>query len=546
MKVLLATRNESKINKWGSLVKDLGYELITLNDLNKEFDEPKENGKSTIENALIKAQYYYRKTNMVTVTTDSSLFINGLSKEEQVGLFAGRKVKYDDSGNIVSEIKLSDEENYERFQKILNELGGKTDGYFEEGIIIYYGTNAYESKIFKMDRNFQLPGSQIHIPNAPMRTFTYYNDLNKYRSELTNEEANKVEGKIFDEQKEFINKSLDKADHIMEYNFEMLLNRILDSNSKITEKDLNEKLRNIRNSCICIGTGGSFGACVYASKILSLKNRFHNQKIITDYCEPRDFLLKETTDAYDNIFAVTYGNKNHGINLALEKARKEGLTSYVLTANNENNMLDNLIHYSLYYPKEYSFISLASTLTPMSLMLRYYLNNLNSEDIIYLIKSIFNETNNIKFFEEKDLFNKMKTLEIMSDYDSISATKVLESTIVESGLGFPIIHDKYGYFHGRSTMSFHHPENILIYLINGEETAVDYELISDLNKQSQYKKIIFLESCFKDKIIGDFDLTFKVLFLCKEIALNMNKSLSKVEYSPIVRKLYPYKGDLIQ
>ncbi len=543
MKVLLPTTNEIKIEKWGGLIKDLGYELVTLKDLDMKFEEPKEDGNSILENAIKKAEYYYKKTGLVTVTTDSSLYIDGLSKEEQIGLFAGRKIIRDDSGNIINEEKLTNEENYQRLKNILESLGEEVNGYFEEGIVIYYGTNTYESKSFKMDRLFKTPGSSVIKEKAPMRSFTYYPQLNKYRSEMTNQEANEVEDETFESQKEFFSESLYKIDHLMEYNFKILMDRVIDANVHLTEENLSEVLKNIKNSCLCIGTGGSLGACAFASKIISLKNKF-NHKILSNYCEPLTFLQKDID--VENVLAITYGNNNPGINEALEKARKEGLSTYILTSNDKNNMEDNIIHYPLCYSKEYSFISLASTLTPMSIMLRYYLNAEDAYDALSFMYQLYNKYNEVNFLQDhQDIFNDMKVIEIISDYNTESSARILESTIVEAGLGFPIVHDKYGYFHGRSVLSSHHSGNILIYLLNGEKAKIDEKLTHEIKKQNSYEDIIFLTTNSKDKIMGDLDLSMQVSFLCKSIALSMNKSLSKVEYPRIVRRLYPYNGGLI-
>lgn len=542
MKVLLATKNKVKIEKWGNLIKELGYELVTLNDLDGNFEEPTEDGETVLENALIKVKYYFKKTNMPVLTTDSSLYMDGLKKEEQFGLFAGREVVKDENGNIMSERKLTDEENYNRFKSKLEELGGCVKGYFEEALVLYYGTDTYESKTFKMNRTFKLPGSDKKCENAPMRSFAYYEKIDKYRADMTDEEYKLCEGETFLEQQEFLKKNLYKIEHLMEYNYDILLDRVLCSNSSLRLDELKEKLKEIRNSCICIGTGGSYAPAVFASKVIKEVNSTPRHEIISIPQEPLDS-LKDRISAFENMLAITYSNKNYGIDRALERARKDGLRTYVLTASDKQSQNDIILAYPNFYSKEYSFISISSTLSPMMFMLKYYLNA-SEREMDMFINRLYSSVSKMKFIDENShSFNKIKCIEVMTSYDTDSAANIIRSTLVESGIGMPVIHNKYGYCHGPSTLSKAcNNENILIYLISGEMTDLDNGLLNDC--KPYYDQIIILDSKEKDKIIGDFELSMKALFLCKEIALSMNKSLSKVDYSTVARKYYKFNGGM--
>ena len=55
MKVLFATTNPAKINKYANGLKEKGIELLTLKDLKIDLNV-EENGKNAIENARIKAK----------------------------------------------------------------------------------------------------------------------------------------------------------------------------------------------------------------------------------------------------------------------------------------------------------------------------------------------------------------------------------------------------------------------------------------------------------------------------------------------------------
>jgi hypothetical protein len=184
---------------------------------------------------------------------------------------------------------------------------------------------------------------------------------------------------------------------------------------------------------------------------------------------------------------------------------------------------------------EHSYVSLASTLIPCTILLNYYLNNEKE----YIIDEML-DAYSYDFDVNCDAY------EIFSGLETSIASKYLESTMVEAGIGLPIIHDKYSYCHGRSTLSTT-SNNIAIYF-NGD-TQLDKLLISELNKY--YKNVIILNTNCPiisfDKyafLINEYTLLIKCMYLTKYIAEQKNKDLSGVIYNPIVKKLYKYNGNL--
>ena len=129
--------------------------------------------------------------------------------------------------------------------------------------------------------------------------------------------------------------------------------------------------------------------------------------------------------------------------------------------------------------------------------------------------------------------------EIFSGYDTSTASKYLESTMVESGIGIPIVHDKYSYCHGRSTLGINY-NGIAIYY--NRNTEFDRMMLEELKKY--YSRIITIASKFKDQILDDYQMLIQSMYLTKYIAEKKSKDLSKVEYSPIVKKLYKYNGQI--
>ena len=183
---------------------------------------------------------------------------------------------------------------------------------------------------------------------------------------------------------------------------------------------------------------------------------------------------------------------------------------------NQNSNIRNLTYTCM--DNEKSFISLAATLIPCSILLNYYLNDVDSIlDVIYE--------------RDFDFDPSCDAYEIFSGLETSTAAKYLESTMVESGIGIPIVHDKYSYAHGRSTIStvYH---NIAIYLNCGTELDAFY-----LNELAQYYKelVVLNASC---DVIGEFSLLVDCMYLTKYIAMKNNKDICGVDYNPIVKKIY--------
>ena len=301
----------------------------------------------------------------------------------------------------------------------------------------------------------------------------------------------------------------------MHDNFKLLEERVIDTLCKTDLERIREELKKIRGPVICTGVGGSSVASEFASKVLNQKNG-----LVTDSLEMRDMNYKKL-DGYSSVLACSYSGNNYGV----ETAFRNGLDKYLLSTGSIDGVC-NLVYESGYH-KEDSFISLAATLMPMSVMLAYYLDGDLNE--VYEILNRSREYN----------FSCDKVYEIMSGYESSSAAKYLESTMTESGIGIPIVHDKYSYCHGRSTMS-HHNDHSLIMFNSGNE--LDKLLLEILGEY--YKNIIRLDGKYDDSVLDDFYYTYQAMLLSYDMACSSDNDLSRVKYSPATKVLYKYKGQM--
>ena len=302
----------------------------------------------------------------------------------------------------------------------------------------------------------------------------------------------------------------------MKENFSNLKNRVEDT-LKVTDLEyIRYELSNIKTPTMVSGVGGSSVVSDFASKILSSKNN-----IITHNFEPRDFLYTNV-NLYDNVLACSYSGNNYGVDLSFNN----DLNKYLLSNKKYEDKDTTYLTYETSINKEKSFISLGATLMPVSILLDYYLDG--SNDITSIIKEY-----NFSFSPDCDSF------EIFSGLDTSTVSKYLESTIIESGIGIPIVHDKYSFCHGRSTTSKNY-NNVAIYLNKDKE--FDKIIIDDLYKY--YKDVVILSSEFKDDFLSEYDMLTKSMYLTKYIAEFKDKDLSGVDYSPMTKKFYKYKGEL--
>lgn len=301
----------------------------------------------------------------------------------------------------------------------------------------------------------------------------------------------------------------------MNENFEKLERRIFDSLYNTDLERINFELSKVDEPTLISGVGGSSVVSIYASKVLNYKNHI----IITRSIEPRDFMYIDTS-LYKNVLVCSYSGNNYGVELAFSN----NLKHYLLASKeNCNENINNLTYTCLDYEK--SFISLAATLIPCSILLNYYLGNAKER----IVDSL--ENYNFEFDTNCDAY------EIFSGIETSTASKYLESTMIESGIGIPIVHDKYSYCHGRSTISTV-KNNIGIYF-NGN-TDLDKLLLEELPKY--YKDVVVIKSY--PFLFNEFITLVKCMYLTKYIASRKEKDLSKVDYNPIVKRLYKYNGNL--
>lgn len=84
-----ATTNKAKLHNMYYRLRNHPVKILCPDDLNIHIDVD-ENGKTAVENALLKASAYFQAVKMPTIAGDSGMNIQGLPQEEQPGLYVRR------------------------------------------------------------------------------------------------------------------------------------------------------------------------------------------------------------------------------------------------------------------------------------------------------------------------------------------------------------------------------------------------------------------------------------------------------------------------
>lgn len=303
----------------------------------------------------------------------------------------------------------------------------------------------------------------------------------------------------------------------MQVNFEILKERVVDSLKQTDLEYIRYNLSKLKSPTIFSGVGGSSVVSEFGSKVIS-----HSNQIISINCEPRDFIYRVNSN-FKNVVACSYSGNNYGVELSF----LNNLKKYLLSNNSFDDKNITYLKYNTSIDKERSFISLGATLIPVSILMDYYLNGKDEKIINSIEETFFNfETDN-------------NIYEIFSGYDTSTASTFLESTMIEAGIGIPIVHDKYSYCHGRSTTSINYNSTAIYF---DRKTDFDKVMLEELKKY--HNVIVVIESKYKDQILDDYQMLIQSMYLTKYIAEKKNKDLSDVEYSPIVKKLYKYNGNI--
>ncbi len=182
-KILFATENESKAERFRSKLLKKNIEIITINDLDKKVSI-EENGKNAIENAVIKAKAYENICDFPILAMDDNLYIEKIPEEKQPGMYVRR----------VNGKRLNDEEMIKYYSDLAKKYGnnGKLTCRWVYGIAII--DNGKEATYTWSKEDFYIvdkPSNKIN-EGYPLNTISINKKLNKYFTDMTEEDKEKI------------------------------------------------------------------------------------------------------------------------------------------------------------------------------------------------------------------------------------------------------------------------------------------------------------------------------------------------------------------
>lgn len=331
----------------------------------------------------------------------------------------------------------------------------------------------------------------------------------------------------------------------MRKNFEFLKDRLLDANKKVSQEELIQKLKDVRGTLITMGTGGSYPVSYYASKIMEECNGCFSRN-----SNPRDNLFINTIPSA--IMGFSYSGKTPSIVQAYDNL--SNIKKIIFTIGEEKiksifNEEDVVINYKGNINVERSYISIASTFVPMSLLLKYSLKeeaDFSEESFQKLLGDMVNKSDNYvkEILKSQKLPRRFKTVEIFSGDTTYTAGLILKSGLIEASMAYPILYEKNDYCHGCHMLNFEEHTDLGIYLLDRES---DLDSMFLKNLPLHFKKFIILKT-FDSNIkesLREFELALKALFLLRELAAKKGRDLTRIASRKnigLVKRYYNFSG----
>ncbi len=178
-KILFATENQSKVERFKKGLLKNNIEIVSINDLENKL-EVDENGKDAIENALIKARAYTKITDIPVIAMDDNLYIDDIPLEKQPGMYVRR----------VNGKRLSDDEMIKYYSSLAHTYGenGKLTCRWIYGMALI--NNGSEKTYTWSKDDFYItdtPSDKIK-KGYPLNTISINKKLNKYFTDITDED----------------------------------------------------------------------------------------------------------------------------------------------------------------------------------------------------------------------------------------------------------------------------------------------------------------------------------------------------------------------
>ncbi len=185
MKVVFATGNQSKVERFRDGLLEKGIELLSLRDIDLDLDVL-ENGSTAIENALIKARACFEKTHMPSIGMDDTLYMEGVLEDLQPGLFVRR----------VGGKSLTDEEMIEHYSNLVKKYGvdGRINCKWIYGMAVINEDGEEATYTWEKDNFYMVSERSLDMnPGYPLNSISKYKKIDKYFTEVDEEDLREVQ-----------------------------------------------------------------------------------------------------------------------------------------------------------------------------------------------------------------------------------------------------------------------------------------------------------------------------------------------------------------
>jgi XTP/dITP diphosphohydrolase len=177
VKIVFATNNINKLHEAQSILKELPYRFVGLNEF-PNIQGIKETGKTLLENSLIKARIVHKITGLPTVADDTGLEVNSLNGAPGIksARYAGENATYEDNLNkLLKDLEgVPFGKRQAQFRTVISFVTDSRERWFEgivKGVIL---NESHGEDGFGYDPIFYIP------------------ELNKTFAELSMDEKNKI------------------------------------------------------------------------------------------------------------------------------------------------------------------------------------------------------------------------------------------------------------------------------------------------------------------------------------------------------------------
>ena len=194
-KLVIATKNQSKVDYYKEILNELVGEVVSLNDFDIT-DRPNEIGQTAEENAEIKAKFYAGKIGLQVFSEDEALYVDFLPKTKQPGTHVRR---------INGKDELDDEQLLNHWESIISRVPlKKRTGRWHIAYCIFMPNG--KTKMASLDHPimFYSPPSKIRLPGWPLSSLQGSILFKKPHSEQTKEEREISKTRTTDEIKKIL------------------------------------------------------------------------------------------------------------------------------------------------------------------------------------------------------------------------------------------------------------------------------------------------------------------------------------------------------